>query len=490
MSKTPQDRALGQTAPGRTDELNKGKKRKRAGGHERARDDIVKKGTGKLTKFGEPDEGTSSKEKDVEPTVTVSQKEPETTRTTKDRLSENALEQSAPEPTPEEQKTISLVRNRKSEKRSKPINGGNSKPHANGHGSRPNQVNAPTHLLRKRDALLPLRKALPIWPHADMIRSALRKNNVLVLTGETGSGKSTQVPQFLVSEPWCTKTIAITQPRRVAAISLARRVAEEMGSLFGGQSPAAKVGYSVRFDNSTGPGTKIKFLTEGMLLQEMLRDSDLNQYSAVVVDEVHERSVNVDLILGFLRNLLAGIQTAGKKRKHPLKVVVMSATADVDALVQFFKEGLRPADMDGPTGERTKERAEIDDSTKRNSIVNEKEDSSTNSQISTCFVQGRQYPVKTTYLSEATQDWVESALKIIFQIHYKEPLPGDILVFLTGQDTIEGLEKLVNDYAEGMDKEVPKVCCSIPDLFECWASRLHALVATIHPPIVSVPGIN
>jgi ATP-dependent RNA helicase DHR2 len=72
-------------------------------------------------------------------------------------------------------------------------------------------------------------------------------------------------------------------------------------------------------------------------------------------------------------------------------------------------------------------------------------------------VQGRQYPVKTVYLPQPTLDWVDSALAIIFQIHYKEPLPGDILVFLTGQDTIEALEKLVNDYAEGMDKDVPKV---------------------------------
>jgi len=287
----------------------------------------------------------------------------------------------------------------------------------------------PHHLIKKRDALLPVRKALPIWSQADTIKASLKKNNVLVLTGETGSGKSTQVPQFLHSEPWCTKCIAITQPRRVAAISLARRVAEEMGSFMGSQSPTAKVGYSVRFDNATGPGTKIKFLTEGMLLQEMLRDPAMSQYSAIAVDEVHERSVNVDLILGFLKNLVADMESGAQtKRKDPLKVVIMSATADVESLVEFFGSGQTPG-----------------------------ADSKIERQISTCFVEGRQYPVKTTYLPEPTQDWVEAALKIIFQIHYKEPLPGDILVFLTGQDTIEGLEKLINDYAEGMDKDVPKV---------------------------------
>jgi ATP-dependent RNA helicase DHR2 len=298
---------------------------------------------------------------------------------------------------------------------------------------RPKQSDGvPPHLTKKRNALLPIRKALPIWPQADAIKASLKKNNVLVLTGETGSGKSTQVPQFLANEPWCTKCIAITQPRRVAAIALARRVAEEMGTFMGSQSPTAKVGYSVRFDNATGPGTKIKFLTEGMLLQEMLRDPVMSQYSAIVVDEVHERSVNVDLILGFLKNLVADMEAGGgSKRKDPLKVVIMSATADVESLVKFFGSSQDPS---SPVASNQVKR-----------------------EISTCFVEGRQYPVKTSYLPEPTQDWVEAALKIIFQIHYKEPLPGDILVFLTGQDTIEGLEKLVNDYAEGMDSDVPKV---------------------------------
>lgn len=303
------------------------------------------------------------------------------------------------------------------------------------------QQSAPPHLTRKRDELLPKRKALPIWPKADEIKASLKKNNVLVLTGETGSGKSTQVPQFLLGENWCTKCIAITQPRRVAAISLARRVADEMGSYMGSQSPMAKVGYSVRFDNATGPNTKIKFLTEGMLLQEMLRDPVMSQYSAVVVDEVHERSVNVDLILGFLKNLASGVEQSGKKRDQPLKVVIMSATADVEALVDFFDD----------SGAASKTSVDEDVAMKNGA------EQEVTSKVSKCYVEGRQYPVKTIHLPSPTQDWVESALKLIFQIHYKEPLPGDILVFLTGQDTIEGLEKLVNDYAEGMDSEVPKV---------------------------------
>ncbi|KAH7094890.1 ATP-dependent RNA helicase-like protein [Paraphoma chrysanthemicola] len=334
----------------------------------------------------------------------------------------------------------------------------------------------PPHLLKRRDALLPVRKALPIWSQAAAIKSSLKKNNVLVLTGETGSGKSTQVPQFLASEPWCTKCIAITQPRRVAAISLARRVSEEMGTFMGSQSPTAKVGYNVRFDNATGPSTKIKYLTEGMLLQEMLRDPAMSQYSAIVVDEVHERSVNVDLILGFLKKLIDDIESGGETRKHPLKIVVMSATADVESLVTFFE------DSQGSPPSTTSLKV--------------------HRQISTCFVEGRQYPVKTVYLPEPTQDWVESALKIIFQIHYKEPLPGDILVFLTGQDTIEGLEKLVNDYAEGMDKDVPKLLtlplfAALPQqaqqqIFQPtpYRTRKVILATNIAETSVTVPGVR
>ena len=377
----------------------------------------------------------------------------------------------------------------------------NTKPQNNRLSGKPgfNAVSQQTQsqLAKRRDALLPFRKALPIYPHADTIRSALRTKDTLILTGETGSGKSTQVPQFLLSEPWCTKCIAITQPRRVAAISLARRVAEEMGSLLGSQSPASKVGYSVRFDNSTGPGTRVKFLTEGMLLQEMLRDPELKAYSTVVVDEVHERSVNVDLILGFLKGLV-GKEGRGKRREA-LKVVVMSATADVEGLVRFFDEGEgkeggeekkveengvnggageqpEPA-MTGKKGKKKKgkhgRKPEIDQDTvakiEKASTTDKTEPNA--STVSTCFVEGRQFPVKTIYLPEPTQDFVESALKAIFQIHYKEPLPGDILVFLTGQDTVEALERLVNEYALGMDKDVPKV--SSPNTISLISLAIH-----------------
>src|SRR5579871_3191465 len=215
----------------------------------------------------------------------------------------------------------------------------NFPPHLRSHDPHPSTKPRPSSLREKKETLLAVRKQLPIWPHANKIQESLRSKDVLLLVGETGSGKSTQVPQFLLNELWCKQSgcIAITQPRRVAAISLARRVAEEMGTPLGSASPASKVGYSVRFDNSTSPSTRIKFLTEGMLLQEMLRDPWLVQYSVIVVDEVHERSVNVDLILGFLRNIITGDLVGRKDRK--LKVVVMSATADIESLQKFFEDG-------------------------------------------------------------------------------------------------------------------------------------------------------
>lgn len=201
------------------------------------------------------------------------------------------------------------------------------------------------------------RKSLPIWSHVTEIHDALLGTDIMILVGETGSGKSTQVPQMLVNEAWCKPQwvpvpqdvsnvrsspgastiltdsspqtvrvggcIAITEPRRVAATTLARRVAEEMGTPLGSNSPKSTVGYSVRFDQSTSPNTRIKFLTEGTLLQEMLRDPWLKAYSAVFVDEVHERGANVDLLLGFLRNIVAGKNEG--RGGIPLKVCLLGS---------------------------------------------------------------------------------------------------------------------------------------------------------------------
>ncbi|KAK3720674.1 Salivary acidic proline-rich phosphoprotein 1/2 [Vermiconidia calcicola] len=312
------------------------------------------------------------------------------------------------------------------------------------------------NLQAKRQKLLETRKNLPIWNRQKDIRTAVRENDVLVLSGETGSGKSTQVPQFILDHCGPGK-IAVTQPRRVAAITLARRVAEEIGTPCGSSSPASRVGYSVRFDESTSPSTRIKFLTEGMLLQEMLRDPTMNQYSCIIVDEVHERSVNVDLILGFLKQLL----NERRRKKKPLKVIVMSATADVESISKFFSQ---PSVLSGSrlsNGETHPDQVgSVDVSEASWSGLSDDEGENgldPDAEVSQCHVEGRQYPVKLQYLDGPSDDVTEAALQRIFQIHCKEPMPGDILVFMTGQETIQSLQKLVDEYAENLTRDFPKL---------------------------------
>ncbi|OTB15576.1 hypothetical protein K445DRAFT_11814 [Daldinia sp. EC12] len=328
-------------------------------------------------------------------------------------------------------------------------------------------------------SLLKSRKALPIWAHQSEIKASLRgDNDLLLIVGETGSGKSTQVPQFLCDEPWCRRKkaqvqsdtvnvggmIAITQPRRVAATTLAGRVAREMGTPLGA-SREGSVGYSVRFDHNVPKGTKIKFLTEGMLLQELLRDPNLRQYSAVIVDEIHERSVDVDLIAGFLKQILSG-DKAGRGG-IPLKVVIMSATADVEKIQAFFAPP-------------------------KSSLA-----------VRLLQIKGRQYPVEIKHTSKPVTDIQETLLKQIFDIHLHEPLPGDILAFLTGQEEIESAQRLIEEYCETLASDVPKLLvCPLYGQLSIQAqqnaflpakkgfTRKVVLATNIAETSVTVPGVR
>lgn len=355
------------------------------------------------------------------------------------------------------------------------------------------QSNLPhkAQLKAQSGALLKQRELLPIWEHQHAIRQALQEKNVLVMLGETGSGKSTQICQFLAGEPWMKKRkvkdmetgrellvggcIAITQPRRVAAVNLARRVAQEMGVHLGDE-----VGYTVRFDNKSNPDrTRIKFLTDGMLLQEMLHDPLLKRYSAVIVDEAHERTVGTDLVMGFLKNLVY----SKRGEEEGLKLVVMSATIEVGRMARFFEKDKDVigkdcgADMDGDSSMANEVNVikNSDDTLEKSSTASEDEftgcqidsdvdesvadvgSKEASSTVAKFQVPGRQFPVELYHASEPVADYVDAALRTVFQIHYGEPMPGDILVFLTGQDEIEALQKLIGDYAQGMDKNVPKV---------------------------------
>ena len=385
-----------------------------------------------------------------------------------------------------------------------------------------------------------LRENLPVWLYQDQIRFSLQKTNVLLLKGDTGSGKSTQIPQFLYTESWCKRcktkvqnergeyhdtfvggVIAITQPRRVAAITLAQRVSQEIGTPLkrGDRHFNGIVGYSVRFEKMLPAGMKIKFVTEGTLLQEILQDPNLKQYSAVIVDEFHERSVDVDLVVGFLRGML---HSDNKGRGGiPLKVVVMSATLDLKSIEAFLafpsgqdthnavlnisdvgtarSKSLMVGNSDrhelqqnsarhiisclssiNPASSQTsnppdsksnpeKNRIQDNDNSKENfheepqifqstdrPLLSIKE-KSTSDEISIMYVEGRQYEVEIIYELKPCQDYIYSMLQIILQLHVKEPLPGDILAFLTGQEEIEVLQVELESYSTQLANNLPKM---------------------------------
>ncbi|EUC56884.1 Pre-mRNA-splicing factor ATP-dependent RNA helicase prp43 [Rhizoctonia solani AG-3 Rhs1AP] len=230
------------------------------------------------------------------------------------------------------------------------------------------------------------------------------ENQIVVMIGETGSGKTTQIPQFVAYTdiPHARgKLIACTQPRRVAAMSVAKRVAEEMDVALGKQ-----VGYSIRFEDMTEPGTTfLKYMTDGMLLREAMTDHDLSRYSTIILDEAHERTLATDILMGLLKEVA--------KRRRDLKIVVMSATLDALKFQKYFSTG-----GDGTMAPLLK-------------------------------VPGRTFPVETFYTQEPEPDYVEAAIRTVLMIHQAED-EGDILVFLTGEEEIEDACRKIRLEAEGL----------------------------------------
>ncbi|XP_003227326.2 probable ATP-dependent RNA helicase DHX40 isoform X1 [Anolis carolinensis] len=250
-------------------------------------------------------------------------------------------------------------------------------------------------------------EALPIRQTRSQLVEAVRRGAFLVVAGQTGSGKTTQLPKYLYQEGLATHgAIAVTQPRRMAAISVAQRVAEEMGCPLG-----SLVGYHVRFDECASEVTSIKYMTDGCLLRQILADPELSQYSVVILDEAHERSLSTDILFGLLK-LYKKKKNPG--RKKPLKVVVMSATLDTDKFSQFF-DGCQVMD-----------------------------------------IPGRNYPVKEIFCGAVGPKDVESsayvteAVRVTLDIHLNGPA-GDILLFLTGQSEIERTCELLFQKAESID---------------------------------------
>ena len=261
------------------------------------------------------------------------------------------------------------------------------------------------------------RKQLPVWENKQVVVDTVRANQVTLLVGETGSGKSTQLPQFLAEafgsgpsgpSDAAGMRVVCTQPRRVAALSVAQRVAEEMDVPVG-----STVGYAVRFDECRSPASRIVFVTDGILLREAMRDPLLSEYKVLVIDEAHERSVATDLLLGLVQLRLL--------QRPDLRVVIMSATLDVGKFRGVFPEA------------------------------------------PTVRVPGRMHDVSLFYTSAKVADYVATSVAFAWRAHCEEPFPGDILVFLSGEREIENACRLLRRRVseEGMDGHEDGPCKGI-----------------------------
>ncbi|RAO71208.1 uncharacterized protein BHQ10_007220 [Talaromyces amestolkiae] len=256
---------------------------------------------------------------------------------------------------------------------------------------------------KKAASIEETRKSLPVYQFRDEIIQAIHDHQVLIIVGETGSGKTTQIPQF-VHEAGYTKNgmkIGCTQPRRVAAMSVAARVAEEMGVKLGNE-----VGYAIRFEDKTSDKTILKYMTDGMLLRELLTEPDLGGYSCLIIDEAHERGVSTDLAIALLKDIA--------KARPDLKLLISSATMDAQKFQKYFD--------DAP-------------------IFN---------------IPGRRYPVDIHYTSQPEANYLAAAITTVFQIHITQG-PGDILVFLTGQEEIEAAEQSLQETARKLGGKVPEM---------------------------------
>lgn len=226
------------------------------------------------------------------------------------------------------------------------------------------------------------REYLPAFAVREDLLRVIRENQVTIVIGETGSGKTTQLTQFLKEDGYGNSgLIGCTQPRRVAAMSVAKRVAEEMEVELG-----SIVGYSIRFEDVTSKETIVKYMTDGVLLRESLNEPDLDRYSCIIMDEAHERALNTDILMGLFKKVL--------QRRRDLKLIVTSATMNAKRFSDFF----------GGAPEFT--------------------------------IPGRTFPVDVMFHRSPVEDYVDGTVQQVLAIHVSMG-PGDILVFMTGQEDIE-----------------------------------------------------
>ncbi|KAJ3869351.1 pre-mRNA splicing factor [Lentinula novae-zelandiae] len=252
------------------------------------------------------------------------------------------------------------------------------------------------------------RKSLPIYAWKDKLIEAVREHQVLIVVAETGSGKTTQIPQYLHEAGFTDggMKVGCTQPRRVAAMSVAARVADEMGTKVG-----YEVGYSIRFEDCTSDKTVLKYMTDGMLLREFLTEPDLASYSCLVIDEAHERTLNTDILFALVKDIV--------RFRPELRLSISSATLNAEKFSEYF-----------------------DDAPK-------------------FYVPGRTYPVDIHYTPQPEANYLHAAITTVFQIHTTQP-KGDILVFLTGQEEIEACHENLQETARTLGNKIAElIICPI-----------------------------
>ncbi|KAK4740295.1 hypothetical protein R3W88_003992 [Solanum pinnatisectum] len=278
---------------------------------------------------------------------------------------------------------------------------------------------------RSKLSLQEQRQSLPIYKLKKELVQAVHDNQVLVVIGETGSGKTTQVTQYLAEAGYTTRgKIGCTQPRRVAATSVAKRVAEEFGCRLG-----EEVGYAIRFEDCTGPETVIKYMTDGMLWREILIDDNLSQYSVIMLDEAHERTINTDVLFGLLKQLM--------KRRPDLRLIVTSATLDAEKFSGYFFD------------------------------------------CNIFTIPGRTFPVEILYTKQPESDYLDASLITVMQIHLTEP-EGDILLFLTGQEEIDYACQCLYERMKGLGKNVPELI--ILPVYSALPSEMQSRIFDPAPP--------
>ncbi|CAM9107743.1 unnamed protein product [Bubo scandiacus] len=291
---------------------------------------------------------------------------------------------------------------------------------------------------RRRQSAQEVRRSLPIFPYRDELVAAIAQHQILVIEGETGSGKTTQIPQYLHEEGYTRQglKIGITQPRRVAAMSVAARVAVEMGTKLGNE-----VGYSIRFEDCTSERTVLKYMTDGMLLREFLTEPDLGSYSVLMVDEAHERTLHTDVLFGLLKDIA--------RFRPQLKVLVASATLDTQRFAAFFD------------------------------------------QAPVFRIPGRRFPRRHLLhqgdpggdiRAAPEADYLEACVVSVLQIHVTQP-PGDILVFLTGQEEIEACVELLQERCRRLGSRLAELL-----VLPIYANLPSDMQARIFEPTPPEPG--